>query len=370
MKYFLVCILACVPFSTAAQTTYEELADMIAAEVVEIESERIEQIPGTGASTTVQMVNARLLEGDQEGSIVTFENDLIPLGVGDDIFVSHIRTINGDEFYQLKDVNRQTEIFILAFLFVALLLWFARWQGARALFSLVLSIGAILFLLIPALLNGYDPVLASLVIASIVLAAVLFGTHGVRPVSVTAFAGTFLAVLATSAIAWVFVGAMRLSGFGSDAAVALNFATNGSLDFSGLLLGSIIIGILGVLDDVSITQASVVRELKAANASFSFRELYVRAERVGRDHVGSLVNTLALAYVGAALPLVLLFATSSAPVWFSLNQEVIAAEIARIIIGSMGVILAVPLTTFAAAWWFSTHGTEGEEHTHHHHHPH
>lgn len=367
MKYFLALLLAFVPFGAFAQTAYEELADMVAAEVVAIESERIERMPGTTASTTVQTVNARILEGEHEGSVITFENDRIQLAAGDDIFLSHIRTMGGDEFYQLKDVNRQTEILLLAGLFVVLLLWFARWQGARALFSLTLSIGAILFLLIPALVNGYDPVLASLVIATIVLAAVLFGTHGVRPVSLTAFAGTFAAVLATSAIAWVFVRAMRLSGFGSDAAVALNFATDGSLDFAGLLLGSIIIGILGVLDDVAITQASVVRELKAANGALSLRELYVRAERVGRDHVGSLVNTLALAYVGAALPLVLLFSTSPAPVWFSINQEVIAAEIARIIIGSMGVILAVPLTTLAAAWWFSAHGAERAEMHHHHH---
>ena len=364
-----VCAVCLIPLTASAQSVYEELQDMVRAEVVAITNEREEAIPGTGATSTVQTVSARIEEGEHEHEIVTFENDLIPLAAGDDIFLSHIRTIEGDEFYILKDVNRGTELLFLTICFVALLLLFAGWQGLRSLGSLVLSIGAILFLLIPALLAGYDPILVSLMIASVILAIALFGTHGINPRSIVAFAGTLSAVIVTSVFAWIFVGAMRLTGFGSDAAVSLNFATGGSLDFAGLLLGSIIIGILGILDDVSITQASVVAELKRANESFGLGELYHRAIRVGRDHVGSLVNTLALAYVGAALPLVLLFATSHAPIMFSLNQEVIAAELARIIIGSIGIILAVPATTLVAAWWFSRYGIAHDSgHMHHHHH--
>src|SRR5690606_32774822 len=181
-----------------------------------------------------------------------------------------------------------------------------------------------------------------------------FGTHGFSPLSVIAFGGTIGAVLVTSVVAWWFVEMLRLTGYGSDASVYLTFATNGELDLVGLLLGSIIIGVLGVLDDISITQASVVRELKAANSALPAIELYRRAIKVGRDHVGSLVNTLALAYVGAALPLVLLFSTSDAPLFFTLNQEVVAAELARILIGSIGLILTVPLTTGLAAWWFGS----------------
>src|SRR5690606_14722809 len=171
-------------------------------------------------------------------------------------------------------------------------------------------------------------------------------------------------------IAWWFVNVLRLSGYGSDASVYLTFATRGELDLAGLLLGSIIIGVLGVLDDISITQAAVVRELRAANRALSALELYRRAIKVGRDHVGSLVNTLALAYVGAALPLVLLFSISEAPLYFTLNQEMIAAELARILIGSIGLILAVPLTTALAAWWFGNRevdiNTSGHYHSHHH----
>ncbi|MEN9922331.1 MAG: hypothetical protein RL097_608, partial [Candidatus Parcubacteria bacterium] len=140
------------------------------------------------------------------------------------------------------------------------------------------------------------------------------------------------------------------------------------------LLGSIIIGILGILDDVSITQASVVEQLKRANQALGFMELYQRALRVGRDHIGSLVNTLALAYVGVSLPLILLYAKTESSFWQSLNQEVVAVELLRIIVGSIGLILAVPATTAVAAWYFErrtfdeTEEVSHEEHDHHHHH--
>lgn len=352
------------------QVAYEELQAIVPAKVEAILGERTERIMGTEASTMVQTVSARLLEGERQDEVITFENDLVTLGKGDRIFLSHIKDIDGTELYLLKDVDRGSGLVFLFMLFVGLLLLFAGWQGARALGSLLLSIIGIVFVLLPALLAGYDPILMSLLISSVILALALFGTHGFNPVSLIAFGGTFATVLATSAIAWWFVNTLRLTGYGSDASVYLTFATRGELDLVGLLLGSIIIGVLGVLDDISITQAAVVRELRAANASLVPVELYRRAITVGRDHVGSLVNTLALAYVGAALPLVLLFSTSEAPLYFTLNQEVIAAELARILVGSIGLILAVPLTTALAAWWFGSREVDKDHQGHYHHHHH
>lgn len=352
----------------AAQTAYEELQAIVPAQVEAILDEQVRNIMGTDATTMMQTVSARILEGDHADEIITFENDLVMLGEGDRIFLSHIRDIDGREMYLLKDVDRGNGLIFLFLLFVALLLLFAGWQGARALGSLMLSILGIVFVLLPAILAGYDPILMSLLISGVILAFALFGTHGFNALSTIAYCGTVSAVLVTSALAWWFVDMLRLSGYGSDASVYLNFATRGELDLAGLLLGSIIIGVLGVLDDISITQASVVRELRAANSSFNAFELYQRAIKVGRDHVGSLVNTLALAYVGAALPLVLLFSTSNSSLYFILNQEVIAAELARILIGSIGLILAVPLTTAAAAWWFGNREVDNSLGGHYHHH--
>jgi uncharacterized membrane protein len=353
------------PAVFAQAVLHQDLKETVAAEVLFADEPSTRIVPGTETEVNVQEITVSILEGTQKGRTVTFDNEMVPVEDGEHIFINYVKTFNGDEYFILMDVDRRGELFALALLFVILLLWFAGMQGLRALFSLGVSIAAIIFLLVPALLNGWNPALASLGIASIILAVVLFGTHGIKPRIVISFAGTYIAVIITCALAYFFTDAMKLSGLSSDEAVFLNFATRGSLDFSGLLLGSIIIGILGILDDVSITQASVVQELKAANPKLSIRELYTRAIRVGRDHVGSLVNTLALAYVGVSLPLILLFVRAESTISLTLNQEIVAVEIVRIIVGSIGLILAVPLTTIIAAWYFGKQTNIPHEEMHH-----
>ncbi|MCA9363534.1 YibE/F family protein [Candidatus Kaiserbacteria bacterium] len=366
-----ILLLSFSPLLAGAQTLHQEVTERVEAEVIEIVAEYERDITGTDAVATVQEVRVELLSGEKAGQVVRFENELVNLEAGDKIFVNRLTTIGGEEYISYADFERRGTLVILTFLFIVLLLVFSGWQGVRALLSLLGSIAAILFLLVPALLAGWNPVLSSVGIAGVVLAAVLFGTHGVNPRSVIAFLGTICAVVVTGVMAIVATNVMKLTGFSSDASVYLNFATNGTLDLSGLLLGSIIIGILGVLDDVSITQASVVQELKAANCCLKFKDLYQRAIKVGKDHIGSLVNTLALAYVGVALPLILLYAKAETSWWQTINQEIIAAELLRIIVGSIGLILAVPATTAVAAWWFNNREVDKDEvsshHGHHHH---
>ncbi len=352
----------------AQATVHEEYQETLSAVVVEVISTETSELPGLDTTVTIQEISARLLSGSRAGETVTFTHEFAPLKAGDDIFVDRRIDINGREYFIMKDVDRRSELVLLAILFVGLIVWLSRWQGLRALGCLLLSIAAIIFVLVPALLAGYDPALTSFVISGVILAIVLFGTHGRNALSTTSALGTFGAVALTCIIAYIFVTALRFSGFSSDEAIFLNFATGGQLDFAGLLLGSIIIGMLGVLDDVSITQASVVAELKRANDNFGPFELYRRALKVGRDHVASLVNTLALAYVGVSLPLILLLARAETNLTMTLNQELVAVELARIMIGSIGIVLAVPLTTALAAWYFGTYGVSKgvEEHAHHH----
>lgn len=354
----------------SAQTVHQEFQELVKARVIEVVSESERAIMGTGATTTVQELRIELLNGVKAGEVATLINDLVVLEQSDVIFVNRLEQIDGSEVFAFKDVERRPQLLYLAIIFVGLVVWFAGKQGARALLSLGLSLTAIFYILVPALLAGYSPAMVSLLVSSIILALTLFLTHGFHPRVIIAYIGTVSAVFVTCAIAWTWVGWMRLTGFADDAAVFLNFSTGGQLDFSGLLLGSIIIGLLGVLDDVSITQASVVQELRSANPSLGAGELYRRAIRVGRDHVGSLVNTLALAYVGAALPLVLLFSFAESSMLLSINQEVIAAEVLRIITGSLGLILTVPLTTLLAAWYFKDKVIDQHEcvpHCGHHH---
>ena len=365
-----------VPCLGEAQTLHQETKDRWSAEVLEVVDEYDREITGTTATATVQIIRATLTEGERAGEVIRFENELTTLQAGDKIFVNHMQLIDGDEYFSYADFERRPALLFLSVLFVVLLLIFSGWQGVRALLSLAASVLGIFFLLVPALLAGYDPALASVGIGGVILAFILFGTHGFTARTIIAFVGTFSAVIITCVIAWAVTVASRFSGFGSDASVYLNFATDGTLDLAGLLLGSIIIGILGVLDDVSITQASVVEQLKYANPTFHFKDLYQRAIIVGRDHIGSLVNTLALAYVGVSLPLILLYVHADSSLLTSLNQEVIAAEIVRILVGSIGLMLAVPATTIAAAWYFSRHKIDKEPevspcaHGHDHHHGH
>lgn len=357
--------------TAAAQEVHQELQETVRAQVLEIVEQYDRDILGTGATTTVQELRAKLLSGSKEGEVVRFENDLMVLEVGDKIFVNRLIAIDGEEYYTFKDIERRPQLLILAIVLSVLVIVFARWQGLRALLSLALSALAIIFLLVPALLAGYDPALASFAIAAVILALTLFLTHGFGIYVRIAYFGTMAAVGVTCLVAWISVSWLHLTGFSADASVYLNFATGGQLDLAGLLLGGIIIGLLGVLDDVSITQASVVQELRRANPTLGIRSLYERGVRVGRDHVGSLVNTLALAYVGTALPLVLLYAQSQAPFLDILNQEVVAAELVRIIVGSIGLVLAVPFTTLVAAYYFSRHEIDNSlssSHSHHHHH--
>jgi uncharacterized membrane protein len=360
-----------VPFLGQAQTLQQDYKERIPARVIEVVGEREREITGTDTTTWVQEVRVELLGGERSGEVAAMENEVVSLEPGDKIFVNRVVTIAGTEYITYADFERRPTLVVVTLLFVGALLILSRWQGVRALVSLGASVAAIFFVLVPLLLRGYDPAATSVVVAGAVLAFVLFGTHGFNSRTTIAFAGTFGAVVVTGLIAWWSSSTMHLTGFSSDASVYLNFATNGELDLAGLLLGSIIIGILGVLDDVSITQASVVQELKAANPSLKLWQLYQRALKVGRDHIGSLVNTLSLAYVGVSLPLILLYAKSDSSLWLSLNQEVVAAELLRIIVGSFGLILAVPATTVVAAWYWSERevsDAEGGAHGHHHHH--
>lgn len=370
MRYILIVACFFLPNVGAAQELHQELQETVRATVLKILSETERDIIGTDTTAVVQEVLVEIRSGEKEGAHASFETDLMELEVGDAIYVNRLVAIDGVEYYAFKDVDRTRPLIALIAFFALVLMLFSGRHGIRALLSLGFSVLILFVVLVPLLLAGYSPVLSSVLVAGPMLGAMLFLTHGVHARTTIAFLGTFGAVILTSLVALTWVSLARFTGLSSDAAIYLNFSTQGSLDFGGLLLGSIIIGILGVLDDVAITQASVVGELKRANASLSFGELYSRAIRVGRDHIGSLVNTLAFAYMGASLPLVLLLVRADAGLVLSFNQEMVAVELVRIFVGSIGLILAVPLTTIIAAWWWEKRPVDATGDTHVHYHDH
>jgi len=334
-----------------AQELHQDLQGVWKAKVLKVVKEEKNLIAGTETEAIIQTLEARIMEGDKNGQTVTLINDYIPLEVGDSFFMNYLITIDGQEIYSVRDIDRRSSLIFFSLLFVAVIIYFGRWQGLRSIMSLFGTFLVIIYVLLPLLLKGYPPVLTSSLIAAAILFIAIFLTHGFNRESGVAFSGTVTAVILTGILAWLAMGMTRLTGFGNEEAVYLNFATLGNLNFSGLLLGGIIVGVLGVLDDIAITQVAVVRELKESIHNLSKREIYHKAMKIGREHAGALVNTLALAYAGASLPLLLLFSASQIEFGMIINQEAIAAEIIRTIVGSIGLILTIPITTALAVYF-------------------
>lgn len=365
---FTLCLLLIIPAWTQAQELVQDKVEVVRAVVVAVVKQESRIVPGTDLQSIHQTITAKILEGQQQGQTVTIENDFITLKKGDKFFALHTTDgLDGRESYAVQEIDRRGVIVFFVILFAAVVLIFSGAQGVRSLLSLAGSFFIILYVLVPGLLQGYPPVLTSVAIAAAILFLAIFLTHGFNRESVVAFSGTVLAVILTGILAYAGVYLAHLSGFASEEAVYLNLNTGGALDFTGLLLGGIMIGVLGVLDDIAITQAAIVSELYHSAPHLSKREVYKKALRVGREHVGALVNTLALAYTGAALPLLLLFSTSESSFSSIINREIFATEIVRAVVGSIGLIMTVPITTLLAIYILKGHGSA---HTHSHIHTH
>jgi uncharacterized membrane protein len=237
----------------------------------------------------------------------------------------------------------------------------------RALVGLALSLGVLVLFVVPALLRDSPAVLVALVGTLAVAYIAIYLAHGINISSTIALAGSLVALAVTSLLALVVAASAQLSGLASEEAQTLRFTAE-ALDLRGLLIAGIVVGALGVLDDVTVSQVSTVAALRRAQPDMGPRALYAEATRVGRDHVASTVNTLVLAYAGASLPLLLFFAQGDTPVVRIITGELVAVEVVRMLVGSIGLVLSVPVTTGLAAL-ILTHTAELPEddgHGHHH----
>jgi uncharacterized membrane protein len=251
-------------------------------------------------------------------------------------------------YYNIQDLERGRPLLLLAAVFVGAVVAFGRWQGIRSLVGLGLSFVVIVSFVVPAILRGHSPVLVAVTGAMAIMLISLYLSHGVGRKTTAAVVGTALALGLTAVLAIAFVAAASLTGLASEDALYANFAVGG-LSLRGLLLAGIIIGGLGVLDDVTMSQASLVAELHQANPAAGLAALVSGALRVGRDHIAATVNTLFLAYAGAALPLLILFVTGQDSLGTVATTETVAVEVVRALCGSVGLIAAVPLTTVLTA---------------------
>lgn len=316
------------------------------AQVLEITNTEKRQISGTDVLGTVQTLKVQITKGIEKGKILTLENDLNTFEPGDSLYLNYvIRAEDGFETHVITDPYRLPTLVFFSILFVVLVSLIGGRQGVRGIVSLFGSLVLIVFVLLPLILNGFSPILASIVVSSLIIVLGSYITHGFNKTTSSAVLGMICTVVVTGVLAYVAVSSAMLTGFDSDEAVYLNFNAKGSIDIVGILLGGIMIGLLGVLYDVAIGQAIAVEELHNIAPHVSKLYIFKRAMRMGKEHIGALVNTLAIAYVGASLPLLLLFSSSAYGVFELINREIFATEIVRTLIGSIGLVLAVPITT-------------------------
>jgi YibE/F-like protein len=254
----------------------------------------------------------------------------------------------GDPTYTLTDFERRAPILWLALGFAALVIAFGRLRGALSLLGLGISLAVILAFIVPAILDGSPPLVVAVIGSLAVMLATVSLAHGWGPKSLAAMLGTAVSLGLVAGLALAFTNLAHLTGLSSEEATLL-LQSGADVSLEGLLLAGIVIAALGVLDDVTVSQASTVLELRAADPAQGFRRLYGRALRVGRDHVSATVNTLVLAYVGASLPVLLIFSSGEIGLIDAINTELIAKEVVGTLVGSIGLIAAVPVTTALAA---------------------
>ncbi|MER0446980.1 YibE/F family protein [Streptomyces sp. Edi4] len=339
-------------------------AKVLTVDKVDCASVHAGQAPSNGDTSTAESGQARnaprqpcgkatveVTSGKEKGR--TFTEIVQPdsprqLHAGQSVIVSYAPDAPHDLQYSVTDVNRRLPMALLGGIFALAVVVVGRLRGVMALIALVVSFAVLTFFILPAVLQGSNPLLVAVVGASAIMLIALYMCHGLSARTSVAVLGTLVSLMLIGLLGSLFIGWAALTG-NTDDNTGLIHGLYPGIDMSGLLLAGVIIGSLGVLDDVTVTQTSAVWELHEANPTMGPRGLYRAGIRIGRDHIASVVNTLVLAYAGAALPLLLLFSIAQSSVGTVANSELVAEEVVRTLVGSIGLVASVPLTTALAA---------------------
>nr|WP_308120088.1 YibE/F family protein [Streptomyces bambusae] len=336
-------------------------ARVVKLEIVDCKSVNVAQAPPTGDPAAPQgggappgeckKATVEVGTGPDKGR--TFVEIVQPgaprqLTDGQEVVVAYAPDAPRDLQYSVVDVNRKFPIALLAGVFALVVVAVGRMRGVFALIALVVSFGILTLFILPAILQGSNPLVVAVVGASAIMLIALYMCHGLTARTSVAVLGTLVSLLLIGLLGSVLIDWAFLSG-NTDDNTGLIHGLYPDIDMSGLLLAGVIIGSLGVLDDVTVTQTSAVWELHQADPGMGTRALYRAAIRIGRDHIASVVNTLVLAYAGAALPLLLLFSIANSSMGAVANSELVAEEIVRTLVGSIGLVASVPVTTALAA---------------------
>lgn len=350
----------------AQEPSPDQKTDIIfKAKVLEIVAEEEKQIDD-GGSVLQQNIKLQGLSDDFKGKEVLFEGignlDIIGKNIykkGDEVLVVASFSDTGEQQFYITDYVRNKSLGFLFLIFSLALLLVGRWKGLRALISLTLSFAIIVYYIVPQIIGGADAVIVTLIGSIAILFSVIYLTEGFNKNSNVASLSIFISLVFTIFLSWFFVELARLSGVSSEEIAFLADLKDVTINFKGLLLSGIIIGTLGVLDDVVVSQVAAVDQLYKANELLSKKEVFRSAYKVGISHISSMANTLFLAYAGVSFPLLILFFSGQSA--FSgffdvINNEAIATEIVRTLAGSIGLIFAVPISTWLAVVFFKEKG--------------
>jgi uncharacterized membrane protein len=313
-------------------------------------------------NTTCAKVTFRLAQGPDKGQRRTIEFAPSPstphLSVGDKVVLNHVKHAQAGFDYTYNDRQRRSVLLWLFVIFAVAVIALGRWRGLAALVGLGASLVVVIKFMMPSMLDGNSAPAVAIVGATVVAYLALYLANGVRPMTTVALLGTLGALALTVVLATLFTELAHFTGATNEDALLVSFGTS-AIDLKGLVLAGMVLGALGALDDITITQASSVGELREANPTMTRGELYTAGMRIGRDHISSTVNTLALAYAGAALPLLILFTLSAQSLGTVANGEIVAVEIVATLVGSIGLVAAVPIST----WFAALVATEGHPHS-------
>ena len=329
-------------------------ADTVKAEVLSIAEEGSVQMGDV--TQTYQIINLRILEGQYEGQEFTTDYGrryILPsdylLRPGEKILVSVAQMPDGNTFVHFVDFVRTNSLIILGLFFVLVCVLVSGWKGVRSLLGIGVSVLVIIYFIVPRILNGQNPIMISLLGSFFFLTVTQYLVYGWTLKTHITMAAISLAILFTGLMALFFVDLVRLNGMGDENAMYILTQYN-QLNIKNLLIAGIMIGSLGILDDLVVGQTSAVIEIYRANPAMRFQQRFKRAMNVGRDHIAATVNTLVLAYLGASLSLFLLFSNSNVAFSTLMNFNYLAEEIVRSLVGTVGLFTAVPITTFIACW--------------------
>lgn len=301
-----------------------------------------------------QKMEVEATSGSYDGQKIIVENGLyvtassLKYKLGDGVVITANDLEDGSSFFVITDHVRRPVLLYLTAIFLILTILIAGKWGLASIAGMLYSFYVIFVFILPMIIKGYNPVVVTIV-GSVFIVPVTFGlSHGINRKTINAMVGTITSMVFVGVLSAIFVNLAKLTGFAAEEASFLQYQLGDLIDLRGILLAGMIISSLGVMDDITVSQASVVAELRLANPKLSKRELFARSMRVGKDHIASLVNTLILVYTGASLPLLLLFVNNPHPFSEVVNYEIIAEEIIRTLVGSIGLILAVPITSYIA----------------------